>query len=321
LQIVVNGEFYDHERIQRELIRRRHRPRTRSDNEIALHLDEDRGSDCLRHLRGEFAFALWDGRERRLFAARDRLGIKPLCYAQRDGLLYLASEAKTLFAARIPARWDRSAFFQLAGGQHHDRPQAAQAVFGGGRRSGRLAQADRRPGLVRRARRPLPLNQSLYLWSKVVLPNDAPIFLGDRMEMVHSIEGGVPFLDHRLVELCRDLPVSQKIRGMIEKHVLREAARPVLTATIYGRHKHPFVAPPAALEREGRLYELTQDTLCSPTLAALPFFDRDKVVALLDALPALDEESRTAYDPALMILLSACALHAGYGLSADGAKP
>jgi hypothetical protein len=78
------------------------------------------------------------------------------------------------------------------------------------------------------------------------------------------------------------------------------------------------MAPPAALAREGRLYAQIQCTQRGPTLAALPFFDRDKVVALLDELPSLDEWGRTAYDPALMILLSACALHAGYGLSGDG---
>jgi asparagine synthase (glutamine-hydrolysing) len=166
-----------------------------------------------------------------------------------------------------------------------------------------------------------PLNQSLYLWSKVVLPNYVLTFLGDRMEMAHSVEGRVPFLDHHVVELCRDLPVPQKIRGTVEKHVLREAARPVLTATVYGRHKHPFMTPPAALARQGRLYELIQDTLRGSALAALPFFDGARVVALLDKLPDLDEGSRTAYDPALMILLSACALHAGYGLSAVGPKP
>jgi asparagine synthase (glutamine-hydrolysing) len=164
-----------------------------------------------------------------------------------------------------------------------------------------------------------PLNQSLYLWSKVVLPNYVLTFLGDRMEMAHSVEGRVPFLDHHVVELCRDLPVPQKIRGTIEKHVLREAARPVLTDTVHGRHKHPFMTPPAALARQGRLYELMQDTLRGPTLAALPFFDSDRVVGLLDGLPDRDDGSRTAYDPALMILLSACALNAGYGLS--GAAP
>ena len=85
---------------------------------------------------------------------------------------------------------------------------------------------------------------------------------------------------------------------MTEKYVLREAARPFLTETVYGRHKHPFLTPPAALAPDGRLYELVQDTLRGPSLAALPFFDRAKVVALLDELPDLDEGSRTAYDPA-----------------------
>src|SRR5262249_772750 len=94
---------------------------------------------------------------------------------------------------------------------------------------------------------PPPVNQSPYLWSKVALPNYILAGLGDRMEMAQSVEGRVPFLDHHVVELVRDLPVAQKIRGMTEKYVLREAARPVLTATVYARQKHPFLAPPAAL--------------------------------------------------------------------------
>ena len=80
LQIVVNGEFYDFERTQRDLEGRGHRLRTRSDSEIALHLYEDHGTACLHQLRGEFAFALWDGPNDTLFAARDRFGIKPLYY-------------------------------------------------------------------------------------------------------------------------------------------------------------------------------------------------------------------------------------------------
>jgi asparagine synthase (glutamine-hydrolysing) len=75
LRIVVNGEFYDFERVQRELESRGHRLRTRSDSEIALHLYEDLGTACLKPLRGEFAFALWDGPNDTLFAARDRFGI------------------------------------------------------------------------------------------------------------------------------------------------------------------------------------------------------------------------------------------------------
>jgi asparagine synthase (glutamine-hydrolysing) len=157
-----------------------------------------------------------------------------------------------------------------------------------------------------------PVNQSLYLWSKAALPSYILAVLGDRMEMAHSMEGRVPFLDHHVVELVRDLPVAQKIRGMTEKYVLREAARPVLSATVYARQKHPFLAPPAALTPGERLYELMQETLRGPALESLPFYDRGKVVALLDGLPALGDAARTALDPVLMILLSACCLHERY---------
>lgn len=112
LRIVVNGEFYDHRRIRRELEANGHRFRTRSDSEIALHLYEDLGRDCLNRLRGEFAFVIWDGETRTLFAARDRFGIKPLFYAEVGDVLYLASEAKALFAAGVPAAWDEEAVYQ-----------------------------------------------------------------------------------------------------------------------------------------------------------------------------------------------------------------
>src|SRR6516162_8495591 len=112
LRIVVNGEFYDFEREQRNLECRGHRLRTRSDSEIALHLYEDLGTACLHQLRGQFAFVLWDGLNDTLFAARDRFGIKPLYYAVHRGTLHLASEIKALLAAGVPARWDRAAFFQ-----------------------------------------------------------------------------------------------------------------------------------------------------------------------------------------------------------------
>jgi len=111
-QIVVNGELYDFERIQKELEERGHHLATRSDSEIALHLFEDHGPACLQQLRGEFAFVVWDERNRRLLAARDRFGIKPLYYAQRPEGLYIASEAKALFALGVPAAWDHKSFVQ-----------------------------------------------------------------------------------------------------------------------------------------------------------------------------------------------------------------
>ncbi|UFJ41457.1 asparagine synthase (glutamine-hydrolyzing) [Brevibacillus humidisoli] len=112
LRIVVNGEFYDYERIQRELEKRGHRLRTRSDSEIALHLYEENGIGFMEHLRGEFALVLWDEQEQRLVAARDRFGIKPLFYTVQDDVLYIASEMKALFAAGVIAKWDEQSYYQ-----------------------------------------------------------------------------------------------------------------------------------------------------------------------------------------------------------------
>ncbi|MHC5002818.1 MAG: asparagine synthase (glutamine-hydrolyzing), partial [Planctomycetota bacterium] len=111
VHIVVNGEFYDFERIRRGLQDRGHRFRTGSDSEIALHLYEDYGPECLHHLRGEYAFAIWDQHNRCLVAGRDRFGVKPLFYAVHNGVLYLASEAKALFAMGVPPAWSCEAVY------------------------------------------------------------------------------------------------------------------------------------------------------------------------------------------------------------------
>jgi asparagine synthase (glutamine-hydrolysing) len=571
--IVTNGEFYGYEAIRRELEDGGHRLRTRSDSEIALHLYEDRGTQCLHRLRGEFAFVLWDETSRTMFAARDRFGIKPLFYAVHEGTLYLASEVKALFAAGVPARWDAESLFYtfdyggsqvrtlfqgvcqvppghyllatdqhvqlhcywdfdyptvtgraaprsdaeytaefravledavrlrlradvavgcyLSGGldscavlglaaRHHPRPiraftltfdraeydEEAQAremavraggefvpipvredeladhfadavlqsetlcfnahgvakyllsravrdagykvvltgegsdeILGGyahfrrdmllynregqdpGAVAGLLEDLERanpvsrglllpdgdtgpldgvartlgfvpswietfsaraqkmravlagdfleRFGRCERYRALLnevdvrgqlagrePVHQSLYLWSKTLLPGYVLCVLGDRMEMAHSVEGRVPFLDHEVVEVVRSQPANQKVRGMTEKFVLREAARDVITDTVYRRQKHPFLAPPAALNPRRRLNSMVQDTLRGPVLASLPFFDRRKVVDLLDRVPTMDEGSRVVVDQVLMLLVSTCVLDQGFQLAA-----
>jgi len=573
IHLVVNGEFYGFEAIQRRLEDHGHRLRTRSDSEIALHLYEDVGTQCLHELRGEFALVLWDSVHQTLFAARDRFGIKPLFFAEHEGTLFLGSEAKALYAAGVPARWDAESVFRgidvsgspqrtlfdgirqvppghyllateghvhlgcywdfnypdaehararlseaeyveqfraaldeavrlrlradvpvgcyLSGGldscavlglasRHHPEPihaftltfdraeydegaiakemaahcgarfypipirqddladhfadataqtetfclnahgvakyllsravrdagykvvltgEGSDEILGGYahfRRDLLLYNTEGQdpaaiPGLlaeleaanpvsrgllladgasapmdsVRRILGTVPswfevfsarglkmhefispalrqkyasqepyhhllnsidvrgqlagrdaVNQALYLWSKTVLPGYILCVLGDRMEMAHSIEGRVPFLDHHLVEVLTRLPVSLKIRGMTEKYVLREAAKPVLTATVYQRQKHPFLSPPATLYPGERLHTLLQDTLRGPTLGTLPFFDRDAVIGLLDRLPGMDEGSRVAYDQVLMVILSACVLQDRYRLAA-----
>jgi asparagine synthase (glutamine-hydrolysing) len=574
IHIVVNGEFYGYEAIQQELEQSGHRLRTRSDSEILLHLYEDTGSQCVHRLRGEYAFVLWDERNRRLFAGRDRFGIKPLFYALHKGVLYLASEVKALFAAGVPARWDdgsvgdsivwgghqmRTLFagvFQippghyliatdghvsvhqywdfsyptaaaltaakrsdadciaefrekfeeavrirlradvpvgcyLSGGldscsvlgmaaRHHRDPikaftltfdhadydegaiakeMAAKAgaefypipirqhdladhfadavlqsenlcfnahgvakyllsravrdagykvvitgegsdeILGGYahfRRdvllynrqgqdptevsrlieelekanpvsrgllmphgeAGPLEHIERLLGFVpswmetfsaRGAKlRPLlsvqfleghasaqefqsllmeldvrgrltgrdPLNQSLYLWAKTALPWYILTILGDRMEMAHSIEGRLPFLDHYVVEAICSQPVAMKIRGMTEKYVLREAVRDSITDTVYRRQKHPFLSPPATLNPDAQLSTFVQDTLRGPVMASIPFFDQKKVADLLDRVATMDEGAQVANDQVLMILVSACVLQTGFGLAA-----
>jgi asparagine synthase (glutamine-hydrolysing) len=570
-RIVVNGELYGYESIQRELEHAGHRLRTRSDSEIALHLYEDFGPQCLHRLRGEFALVLWDETNRTIFAARDRFGIKPLFYAVHNETLYLASEVKALFAAGVPAKWDaesvyhcveygghptRTLFdgvFQLPPGQyliatdkhielhkywdfnyptvdraaaqrpdaqyvaefrdaleesvrirlradvpvgcylsggldscavlglaarHHQgsiraftltfdhaeydegeiaREMAAKAgaeffpipirhddladhfadavagsenlcfnahgvakyllsravrnagykvvltgegsdeILGGYphfRRDVVLHNAegqdadvltcllkqlnesnpvsrglllpDGETGPLTRVNKLLgfvpswmeafsarawklravfsesflaqfgeregfqsfldsidvrgqvagrdPLHQSLYLWAKTALPGYILTMLGDRMEMAHSIEGRVPFLDHHVVEVIRSQPPNQKVRGMTEKYVLREAARDIITDTVYRRQKHPFLSPPATLNPDQRLNAFVQDTLRGPVLASIPFFDQGKVVSLLDSLHAMDDGARVAIDQTLMTLVSVCVLQERFGL-------
>ncbi len=94
--VVQNGEIYNYPELRREVLARGHQLRTNCDTEVHLHLYEDFGPRYVERLRGMFAVALWDTRERRLVAARDAFGIKPLYYAVADGELSFASELKAL---------------------------------------------------------------------------------------------------------------------------------------------------------------------------------------------------------------------------------
>jgi len=100
LHIVYNGEVYNHADYRADLEARGHVYETRCDTETILHLYEDHRERCVEHLRGMFAFAIWDQKNRELFIARDRLGVKPLYYAlTSDGSLYFASEIKSILIA------------------------------------------------------------------------------------------------------------------------------------------------------------------------------------------------------------------------------
>ncbi|PIU83491.1 MAG: asparagine synthase (glutamine-hydrolyzing) [Elusimicrobia bacterium CG06_land_8_20_14_3_00_38_11] len=98
--IVYNGEIYNYIELREDLIKKGHRFKTKTDTEVILHLYEDLGVNCLEKLNGMFAFAIWDKRKKELFAARDRLGIKPLFYSVTDGSLYFSSEIKSILSCK-----------------------------------------------------------------------------------------------------------------------------------------------------------------------------------------------------------------------------
>jgi len=573
IHIVVNGEFYDFERMRDELQARGHKFRTKSDSEIALHLYEDYGPECLHHLRGEYAFVVWDERNQRMIAGRDRFGVKPLFYAEHNGALYLASEVKALIAMGVPARWSPESVYAgafvlpgertlfegvysvppghflratreahrvhqywdvdyprddapqaarsdaeyiagfravledavktrlradvpvgcyLSGGidscavlglasLHHDGPVRAYTLtFDGAQydesviaeemacRAGAIYQpipmtqgdlatnfraaviqseipfinghtvakymlsravresgykvvltgegsdeilagyphfrrdmllhhtagqdpeetsrllrelvennqvsrglllpegdsdtgtvcntllgfvpswleamsgtAVRMRGLLRddflerrrgsdvigtllssldverRLKGRNAVHAALYLWAKTILPHYILSNLGDRMEMSHSVEGRVPFMDHNVAEYLQRVPVSLKIRGMTEKYILREAVKDVVTKTVYERQKHPFLSPPATLHPTEPLHALMQDTLRSSVAANVPFLDQKKVVASLDdvAKSGADFGHQVVMDQALTLALSFVFMHEGLGIS------
>ncbi|MGV3548711.1 asparagine synthase (glutamine-hydrolyzing) [Rhizobium sp.] len=109
LTISFNGEIFNHVELRQHLQAKGHVFRTLSDTEVILHLYADLGEGCLDHLNGDFAFAIWDNERRRMFLARDRMGVRPLYHARHHGTVYFASEAKALltipgFSSRLDIR-------------------------------------------------------------------------------------------------------------------------------------------------------------------------------------------------------------------------
>jgi asparagine synthase (glutamine-hydrolysing) len=102
--IVFNGEIYNYPELREELLGRGHQFRSGTDTEVIIHLFEEYGVNCLARLRGMFAFAIWDEKQKSLFIARDRVGIKPLYYTTADGAVVFGSEVKSLLVDPQVAR-------------------------------------------------------------------------------------------------------------------------------------------------------------------------------------------------------------------------
>jgi len=112
IQVVFNGEIYNHRELRQKLMSKGHTFRTQSDTEVIVHLYEDKGISFLNDLRGMFALALWDANTHELYLARDPFGIKPLYYTENSGSVLFASELKSLMASgQVPKHLNRQAMW------------------------------------------------------------------------------------------------------------------------------------------------------------------------------------------------------------------
>jgi asparagine synthase (glutamine-hydrolysing) len=114
--VVFNGEIYNYQDLRRDLIAQGHRFKTNSDTETLVHLYEQEGVDGIRKLRGMFAYAIWDARQRSVLLVRDRFGKKPLYYSHSNAGIYFGSELKCLRAAGVSLNIDQEAlrhYFQF----------------------------------------------------------------------------------------------------------------------------------------------------------------------------------------------------------------
>ncbi len=108
---VVNGEIYDHDKIREDLKEKGYIFKTHSDSEVVVALYQEYGLDLHKYLRGEFAFIIWDERNKRLVAFRDQMGVKPLYYTIHNNNLYLASEIKALLKFDVPSEWNADTIY------------------------------------------------------------------------------------------------------------------------------------------------------------------------------------------------------------------
>ncbi len=132
LWLVCNGEIYNYRELRAELQAKGYQFKTASDSEVLLHLYEDEGDDFVLRLNGMFAFALWDGRRKRLLIGRDRLGVKPLYIVQDAGLLAFSTEAKALL--HLPGKSAQLNPAAVAGYLHLGFVAAPDCIFQGMRK-------------------------------------------------------------------------------------------------------------------------------------------------------------------------------------------
>ncbi len=546
IAVVVNGEFYEYEKIKRKLKQKGHNFLSNSDSEILIYLYKEYGPDFIKYLRGEFAFVLYDSEKQSLIAGRDRFGIKPLHFTQTKNGLYFASEAKALFAMGIKAAFDYKAAShaltmqylfpgetifegismllpghlliyknnkikikkywdlhypkskeknnlsenkiinkvhnvlkesvkirlntpqkyccQLSGGVDSALIAALVSKFGGkthcftvtfpndpfdeSKKARRIAkyigakfttipltpkkiidnlakaiiqsegisinshivgkyllhqkmheagykvvftgegadevfrgyehliedfhqktssqqvvrgvhfsdgkelstkeiakkfgyvpcflkgkasigyklrnllksknitdsfdQLTRNSFLTINLKGRDKLDISSQLWIKLALSGYILKTLGDGTEMAFSIEGRVPFLDHKLFEVLKKIPASIAVKNKVAKYVLRQIAKKYLPEEVFSRTKQPFMVPPKNILFSPEVLKYLKSLIDSDSFNKLGIFQKRKVHDLLKRIPHMNAQEQTSYEPVLMIIVSMVVLYKHY---------
>jgi asparagine synthase (glutamine-hydrolysing) len=149
-----------------------------------------------------------------------------------------------------------------------------------------------------------PIFNSSFLWSKICMSNYILNALGDKLEMAHTIEGRVPFLDRELFQFVRSIPINQKINKGNEKYILKEVMKPYISEAIYNKQKHPFLAPPLMDWKNNKyVYNHLMDIIHSSTILNNTYLSQSKILNMLDLIMKKDLNP-ASFDPVVMIILS-----------------
>jgi asparagine synthase (glutamine-hydrolysing) len=166
-----------------------------------------------------------------------------------------------------------------------------------------------------------PLNKSLFVWAKSFLPGYILNLLGDRMEMAHSIEGRVPFLDHHCRRVRQPRPRVVENPGHDRKVSAARGRQTIDHRHCVSTAKASVYDAASDLEANGAVSSNAAGHIARSCSRSLPFYDQKKVIALLDELPAMTDAERIGWDPVLMSVLSACVIQQRSAWAQSPLKP
>ena len=152
-----------------------------------------------------------------------------------------------------------------------------------------------------------PAKQLIYLWMKSIFPGY--VLAADRADMAHGVEVRLPFLDHVLFDYVKRVPVRILAAHGTRKHLLREAARPVITESTRTRAKKPLMAPSFSSGAKDPLREAVRDILNGDAMRANPFLDH---VAVRRLAGRTDGDATATADPLLLMAASLCIIQERY---------